>query len=235
MSLLRFGRQRRRGEQLLPLGAGGHDHKLVGAERLAVEEHAARQAERCVEIRLGALFGQHHRIDAKGFQKAIGDGAVRPRAVDRQGPAVHQLQPAAGREFIALGVTADIVVVVEDQNARGLVSGAVEVRRREPADAAADDDQIVILAGRGDRAGLRPEVGVAQRVGGLETARMIAAQSGQRRRIISGGILRASSARAAVTKSGNNPPPTAPPMAMATPLRKSRRVMELSMPETWLA
>ena len=71
-----------------------------------------------------------------------------------------------------------------------LVPGAVEMRRRQPADAAADDDQIVIFASRGDRASVRPEIAIAQRVRGLETARMIAAQPGQRRRIIAGGILR---------------------------------------------
>ncbi len=92
-------------------------------------------------------------------------------------------------EFVALGVTAEIVVVVENEDARGLVLGAVEMRRRQPADAAADDDQIVSLAGRGDRARLRPEIAVAQRVRRFESPRMAAAQAGERRRIISGRVL----------------------------------------------
>ena len=68
--------------------------------------------------------------------------------------------------------------------------GAVKMRRRKPADAAAHDHQVIVFAGRGDGAGARPEIGIAQGMRNLETSRMIAAQSGQRRRIISARILR---------------------------------------------
>ena len=50
-------------------------------------------------------------------QQTRGDRAVGPRAVDFQGAAVQQMQVAVQIEFVALGVAAEIVVVVENQDA----------------------------------------------------------------------------------------------------------------------
>ena len=86
-------------------------------------------------------------------------------------------------------MAADIVVIVENENAGIRPPRAVKMRGREPADAAADDDQIIVFAGRGDRARVLPKIGVAQRVRGFETARIVAAQPGQRWRIIARRIL----------------------------------------------
>jgi hypothetical protein len=86
-------------------------------------------------------------------------------------------------------VAAYVVVIVENENARIRLPGAIKMCSREPADAAAYDDQIIVFAGRCDRPGARPETGLAQRMRGLEAARMAATQPSQRRRIIAGGIL----------------------------------------------
>ena len=105
------------------------------------------------------------------------------------GSAVHQRPPAGKRELVALGVATDVVVIVENENARLRPLRPVEMRRRKPADAAADNDQVIVFAGRRHRTGAPPEVAVAQRMRGLETAWMIAPQPGQRRWIIVRRIL----------------------------------------------
>ena len=107
----------------------------------------ARRPSDAIDLAVVAGLVQGRRIDAQGLQQAVGDRAVGERTVDLQGAAVHQVQLAAEVVLVALGVAAEIVVVVEDQDARAGPRGAVEVRRRQAADAAADDDQVVGLAG----------------------------------------------------------------------------------------
>ena len=48
------------------------------------------------------------------------DGLAEERLgrLQRLGPAVTEQQPVADLEFVALGVSAEIIVVVEDQDAR---------------------------------------------------------------------------------------------------------------------
>jgi hypothetical protein len=85
-------------------------------------------------------------------------------------------------------VAAEVVVFIEDQNARRRSGGpAEEPRRGEPADARADDDQIVALAAIDDRARAGPERPFPQRVGRLERAVGATAKTGEGRRI--GGIV----------------------------------------------
>ena len=158
----------------------GHQH--VAAERLAVEEHAARQPERRIEIALeGGL--EPRDVDAEIAQQALGHRAVeRVRRLQRLAAAVADDAAAIEREFVALGVAAEIVVVVEDQDAGGWLGAPVEPRRRKPADAAADHDQIV---GFLDRQAVDGKLAAfaRERMGDLERAFMLAAQPGQRRRI----------------------------------------------------
>ncbi len=90
-------------------------------------------------------------------------------------------------EFVALGVTAEIIVIVEQKDAAAAAAlRAVEMRGGKPADAGADDDEIVALAGVLER---WRRLAVAQRVGSLEGARMTAAHAGEERRVIAGRIL----------------------------------------------
>ena len=81
-------------------------------------------------------------------------------------------------------MAAEVVVIIEDQNARRRSGGlAEEPRRGEPADARADDDQIVALAAIDDRARAGPERPFAQRVGRLERAVVATAKTGEGGRI----------------------------------------------------
>jgi hypothetical protein len=89
-------------------------------------------------------------------------------------------------------VTAEIVVVVEDENSRGRPGGAaIEPSGRKPADAAPHDDEVVALLGRQPVDG--KALAIARlRVRGFERAFVLAAQPGQRGRIAPrlGGDLR---------------------------------------------
>src|SRR5262245_2078380 len=80
-------------------------------------------------------------------------------------------------------MAAEIIVVVEDEDARGRPGGAaIEGGGRQSADARADDDEVVTLL---DRQPVEGEtLAFARlRVRGLERARVLSAQSGERGRI----------------------------------------------------
>src|SRR5205823_7881825 len=81
--------------------------------------------------------GERDRIDAERGHQFVRFLAVRKRRLDARGAAVGDPQPAAGTKFIALRVSAEVVVVVENQDSRGRDPRAIEVRRRQAADAAA--------------------------------------------------------------------------------------------------
>jgi hypothetical protein len=87
-------------------------------------------------------------------------------------------------------VTAEVVVVVQDQDFRVRPDGAIEVRGRKPADPAADHNEVIALAGVPDSRPALPEIAVAQGVGVFERAWMAAAQAGQQRRIVVRLVLR---------------------------------------------
>ncbi len=164
--------------------------QAVLAEGLPVEEDAGLQAQAGIDFRPVAGLGQGFGLDPQGLQQAIGDGAIGAGAVDLQRSAVHQVQAAVQAELVALGVAAEVVVIVEDQDAGVWPRRPVEMRRRQAAEAGADNDQVIALAAVLRGAGALPEIPVAQGVGGLETARVAAAQSGQGGRIIAGPVLR---------------------------------------------
>ncbi len=144
----------------------GHQH--VTPERLAGEEHAARQPERGVERALeGGL--EPLDLDTELAQQRLGHVAVvSVRGIDQLAAAVADQQPTIEGELVAPGVTAEIVVVVEDEDARGRPGGAaVEPGGRQPADAAADDDEVVALLDRQPVDG-KPAAVARLRVSGLE-------------------------------------------------------------------
>ena len=87
------------------------------------------------------------------------------------------------REFVALGVAAEVVVVIEQQDA-GLGTGRAEVMGgRQAADAGADHHQVVLLTGDLRRGRGFPEGAVLHGVEDLERAGVRSAQAGQCRRI----------------------------------------------------
>ncbi len=93
-------------------------------------------------------------------------------------------------ELVALGVAAEIVVVVEDEDFR-LAADVLQivVRGCEAAHAGADDDEVVGLAGVGGGGDVDGPA-IAQRVRNLERSDVIAAHPRQRRRIVSGRLFR---------------------------------------------
>src|SRR6266404_2039316 len=94
---------------------------------------------------------------------------------------------AAQVEFVAFGVTAEIVVIVENEDAAVRVGlCTVEVRGGKAAQARADDDQVVFLAGVRGRGRWFT---VAQRMGVLEGTGVTAAQAGEERGVVAKGVL----------------------------------------------
>ena len=61
-----------------------------------------------------AFLRERHRIDAERFQEPAGHRAVGIGAVDIERAAIDQQHAAVDVDLVALGVTAEIVVVLED-------------------------------------------------------------------------------------------------------------------------
>src|SRR5690606_32029867 len=148
-------------------------HERIGAEMLAREKHAARQPERRIELALERSL-ETPDIDAELFQKAAcGVAEQALRRLQGFAAAIAPAQPAADGEFVALGVTAEIVVIIEDQDAGIRLLHSVEIGRRKPADAGADHDEVILLLEGKRREGRG--VAVAQGMRGLVGAVMLTA------------------------------------------------------------
>src|SRR5690242_19879070 len=105
--------------------------------------------------------------------------------------AIAEQQPSVYTELVARRVATEVVVVVEEQDARRIARLLTEeVRRGKPTDAAAHHDQIVRLTRVGDGTGLLPKCAVAQRVCHLPRAVVAAAHARERWRIVRGAVLR---------------------------------------------
>ena len=248
MSLLHLRRQRRLRQKLFPRrgaapprprpppAAGRADDESIGAEGFLVEkERRAAGPETSSDPRpCPASAASADGSMPMRLHQAERFLAVRERRLDAGRPAVGDPQLAAGTELVALGVAAEVVVVVEDQHAR-LRAGAraVEIRGGEAADAAADDDEVVGLAGV-DRAGRPPP----------RTGRRAAVR---RRRTIRRGCRAcrsapADSSRACPARTAPRRPRSTAPGSHARPrrrryrsrrpFRKSRRVIARSMPSS---
>ena len=108
---------------------------------------------------IGPLRGRHH----------VGGAAVRDQLL------------AVVEKFVALGVSAEIVVIVEDQDA-GIGAGAlaIQIGRGEAAQAAAHDDEVIALP---HVLGAGEALAIPQGMSALERAGMLAAHAGAHRRI----------------------------------------------------
>ena len=170
---------------MLAEARGIADHERVATKCLAGEEQAARQAERPIEVAVERGF-EAREVDAELAHEVLGNRAVqRLRRLHRLAAAVADDPAAVERELVALGVAAEVVVVVEDQDAGPWADGApVEPRRRETADAAADDHQIVAILHR-QIVHRKRSAFTRERMRGLERAGVVAAQSGECWRIAS--------------------------------------------------
>ena len=92
---------------------------------------------------------------------------------------------AIDRELVALGMAAEVIMIVEHENARLRIGAPIEERRRKAADAAAHHDQIVALLGL-QSAGRIMRRREHERMRGFECADVLPAQPGQRRGVAGG-------------------------------------------------
>ena len=164
--------QGRLAQELGPRPAAGGDprragHQSIDAEPLAVEPDAETEAELAIDVVIGRdLALEPIEVDADGLQQTHRHRAVLAGPFDVERAAIEHQHAAAVVELVALGVAAEVVVVVEHQDLRPGASGrAEEERGRKAADAAADDHQVVGLAGIGGGAAPSP---IAELVGDLE-------------------------------------------------------------------
>ena len=176
-------RHRRVGEELGERPPSGAGHQLVRPPGLAVEEHGPLEAQVAVGVRdRGDALVVALPVDADLLQQALRDLAVLRGRLHVQGAAVHQVGAAVEPELVALGVAAEVVVVVEEQDAgvRARLLREV-VRGGEPRDAGPHHHQVVRLSGvgRGPLAAL-----VGELVGDLERPVVGAAHPGAERRVI---------------------------------------------------
>ena len=156
----------------------------VAAERLAVEEHATREPQRRIEAALEGRL-EPRDVDPKIAQQALGHRAVqRLWRLQRLAAAVADDTAAIEREFVALGVAAEIVVIVEDQDSGGRHGAPVEPCCRKPADAAANHDEIIAFL---DRQAVDRKLAAfaGERMRDLERALVLSAHPRRRRRVAS--------------------------------------------------
>src|SRR5262249_29870021 len=107
------------------------------------------------------------------------------RRLDRLAAAITDQPTLADRKLVAFGMPAEIVVIVEDQNAGARSCClAIEPSGREPADPAADHDQVVALLDH-RIIDAEPTALAREGVGHFEGTRMLAAHAGQSRGVIS--------------------------------------------------
>ena len=160
-------------------------HQFVGSPGFLVEEIGGAEAERTVEFAVaGVVLLVPLGVDADFVKKALHDLVVAPDVFDVERAAIDRHQPAVVAEFVALRVAAEVVVVVENQDA-GRTSGILqeEVSGAEPAQAPADHHQIVRFVGVRDTRQV-DGTAIAQFVGRFEGPGVIAAHSGLRGRIV---------------------------------------------------
>ena len=100
--------------------------------------------------------------------------------------AIADDQAAIEHELVALGVPAEIVVIVEDQDARlRSPCTAIKPGGGKPADPATDHDEIVLLLGR-HIAHLKARAVAHEGMRRLERTGMLSAQPAQQRRVAAG-------------------------------------------------
>ncbi len=164
------------------------DHELDRRRRSPCRRRTRAEAERRTDCASSTRSRARH-VDAE-----VGDEALRHRRCTAPGCRSTACRRSRGyvrppcAELVALRVAAEVVVVVEDQDARRGPARCGRRRRRQAADAAADHHQVVALAGRG---AVELEPAVPQAMRGLEGAVVAAAQPDQRRRVVAGGPFEA--------------------------------------------
>src|SRR5579859_626844 len=120
----------------------------------------------------------------------MGHLAIGERRFNRPRAAVGKEQSTTRAKFVAFGVTAKVIVIVEDENASVGLLRAPEISSGEAADATADDDEIVRFAGVRRLPRGFPEIAVAQFVRVFKRTGVAATEAGQSGWIVAGRVLR---------------------------------------------
>ena len=188
--------QRRPGEPVVPVDDRASSrpphHQPILAEHLLREEGGAAEPQGTVEL----AASRARRLRPVQIQADRGEQRPRDRAVVVHGlqvrrPAVQEERAAAVGELVALGVAPEVVVVVENEDARaGAGRSQEEPGGGESAQPPADHHQVIALAGVG---GVGPGDPVPELVGHLEGARMAPAHPRACGRIV---LLRSAEGRA---------------------------------------
>ena len=129
-------------------------------------------------------------IDAEVCEQPLGDGTVTAGIFERLAAAVADDRAPIELELIALCVTAEIIVIVENQDTRIGMLLPIEMSGRQSADARADDDQIVNVRLRIVNAAPILSPPPRQLVGYFVRARMASTEPGPARRVADGCCLR---------------------------------------------
>src|SRR6266853_881830 len=94
-------------------------------------------------------------------------------------------------EFIALGVSAEIIMIFQNKNLRAFACAlAIEMRSSQAADSPAHDNQVIFFSKSCGSRRVLPERSVAQAVGDFKRSGMASAQAGRNGWIVAGLILR---------------------------------------------
>ena len=171
----------------------GFLHQLVGAKNfLGKKESLAQPA---VVVPRAVIIGfEFLRIDAKIKHQLFHNRAEIARRLQGLRAAVAQQKFAVGGgELVALGMAAEIIVIVENEDARVFaLLLAVEIGRRQAADASTHHNEVIRVARFANRPRLVPKILVANGMHDFERTIMLATQARQRRGIICFSSLRIS-------------------------------------------
>src|SRR5205823_12294769 len=107
-------------------------------------------------------------INPQFFDQRFGHRTIGRRALNGKCATEGQAFVSTNIKFVSLGMAAEVVVVLDNQNARIRILLAIEMRGRETADPAADDDEIKVLSSLNGRRGCLPKISVVLVVSSLK-------------------------------------------------------------------
>src|SRR5215470_16818242 len=172
----------RLGQKLGPRRRVHAGDQAVFPESFLIEE--SRGAALGVKLRVISLV-ESLRINAEFFQKLFRFRAVTAGAFDGLRAAVGEHHAAPDLEFVALGVSSEIVVIIKDKNFDRLAGFLPEaVSSRQATDSSTNDDQIVRFGGVFGCAERGGRFAVTHPVSKSKRAIVIAADAGARGRVI---------------------------------------------------
>ena len=173
----------------VPVGYRRRD-QFIATEGFTIEKYSRSQAERGILLAIYKT-GKGSNIDSEFFDKTSSHRAVWSRAFNGKSSAKPDQHIAGLMKFVALGVSAEVVVIIQDQNAGVcLALLAIKVGSGESADSASHNHQVVFFACVRWGSGMLPEVAIANGVRCFVYLVMVAAHTVQSRRVIARSFLR---------------------------------------------